>query len=520
MGWSEQRGRLWRARWHDPEGNLQGESGFASKKESDQYWQDREAEIRAGRYVDPRAGLITLQEWVNLWFPSLDLEPTTLKNYRYFLEGFILPVFGHRPLASLTYEEIATWTRELATVNGYAKRTAEDARTTFATCLSAAMPHRIQYNPAAKKKETGRKGVRRIEKATKRQKPWVRPLDAFRFAERCAALTGRWEDFVLQTMYYYTGARWGEGLALKPEHVADKLHLNSKLYELGGHFYTGHPKDGSIRALDLPPFLRELLDTITPRRCTCKPRERQPGDPEWCQGDTYLFLGPEGGHPRRSTYGRRVIRPAADGMHPATTDKGGKPMMPVLVDLSEGWPGTPVVAWPSPEKGLPYVPPRLAERSRGRKTLPPDTPIASWAPIMYGLTEHGLRHSHQTLMGESRIADVLRDERMGHSVEDDVRIASAMRDLYTHVSTVMRGELVDALTRHWQESCMGRVRLEQLWPEGFPRRSSAPGVDDLLAPYRQELIVPATSIQARTVARRRRPPHENPRSSGSRLGVI
>ncbi len=520
MGYSEKRGKTYRARWVNPEGKLESEPGFPSKKEADQYWQDREAEIRAGRYVDPRAGLITLHDWVAIWFPSLDLEPTTIANYRYFLEGFILPAFGHRTLVSLTYEEISTWARELVTVHEYSERTASDARTTFATCLSAAMPLRIQHNPAAKKKETGRKGLRRIKKAAAKKKPWLTPIQAFIFAERCAALTGRWEDFVLQILFYYTGARWGEGIALKPEHVADKLHLETKLYELGGHFYTGHPKDGSVRELDLPLFLRELLATITPRRCTCKPRVRKPGDPDWCVGGEYLFLGPEGGHPRRSTYGRRVVRPAADGMHPATTDKGGKPKMPVLVDLSEGWPGVPLVAWPKTEKGVPFVPPRLAERSRGRKTLSMDRPIASWSAVMLGLTEHGLRHGHQTLMGEERIADVLRDERMGHSVEDEVRIASAMRDLYTHISSVMRSELDEALTRRWQESCLQRVRLEKLWPDEAPRKSSAPGVDDLLATYRRDVIAPATSLQARTVARRRRPSQEIERSNGSQVGVI
>ena len=38
---------------------------------------------------------------------ALDLEPTTLSNYRYQIEVNILPEFGHRSLESLTPEEIA-----------------------------------------------------------------------------------------------------------------------------------------------------------------------------------------------------------------------------------------------------------------------------------------------------------------------------------------------------------------------------------------------------------------------------
>ncbi|WP_433226946.1 tyrosine-type recombinase/integrase [Microtetraspora malaysiensis] len=459
-------------------------SGFQTKRAAEQYAGDQEAAIRANRYVDPRAGAITVQEWVNLWFPSLDLEPSTLSNYRYFIQSHILPAFGPRPLASLTYEEIAAWEKDLVQVHGYARRTAVDARATFATVLSDAVPGRIQINPAAKKKAKGRKGVRRIAQAAEKKKAWADPLAAFLYAERCAALTGRWVDFVKQIAFVYTGARWSELLALGPGSIKDGLlNLDTKLYELSGRFYTGHPKDGSIRVIDLPPFLVELLSTIEARRCTCSPREMGPGDPPWCEGGEYLFLGPDGGHPRRSTYGRRVVRPAADGWHPARGNKGA---MPVLADVFNGWPGALVAPWPAAVKGQPYEAPRLAELSRGHKTLPSSTPIATWLPVARELTVHGLRHSHQTWMAEDRIADVLRDKRMGHTVEDDARIASLMRDHYTHVSEQMRAELIAALERRWVKSLVDRVDLEERWnAEGIPRRSSAPGVDDLLRPYRE-----------------------------------
>jgi hypothetical protein len=54
-----------------------------------------------------RAGQITLTEWVNGWYPALDLELTTLRNYRYLIDVLIRPAFGDRSLASLTAEEIS-----------------------------------------------------------------------------------------------------------------------------------------------------------------------------------------------------------------------------------------------------------------------------------------------------------------------------------------------------------------------------------------------------------------------------
>jgi integrase len=69
---------------------------------------------------------------------------------------------------------------------------------------------------------------------------------------------------------------------------------------------------------------------------------------------------------------------------------------------------------------------------------PVDMTLASWLPVLTGLTPHGLRHGHQTWMDEGRIADVLKSERMGHEVP-------GMRGVYSHVSTVMRAELTTAL---------------------------------------------------------------------------
>ncbi len=114
-------------------------AGFTSRKNVENYARDQEAAIRNNTYADPRAGRITLTDWVNRWFPALDLEPTTLRNYRYLIEVLILPAFGDRSLESLTPEEISTWERQLAE-GTYSRRTARDARSMLTTVLSDAVP--------------------------------------------------------------------------------------------------------------------------------------------------------------------------------------------------------------------------------------------------------------------------------------------------------------------------------------------------------------------------------------------
>lgn len=69
---------------------------------------------------------------------------------------------------------------------------------------------------------------------------------------------------------------------------------------------------------------------------------------------SYAFLGPGGGHFRRSGYGERFFRPAADGWHPR---RAKRPSMPVLVDASCSFPGRPVAPWPAVTAGEPFAMP-------------------------------------------------------------------------------------------------------------------------------------------------------------------
>ena len=74
MAYAEKRGNFWRARWKGPDGTLESQPGFTTRKAAEKYGRDQEAAIRSSTYVDPRAGRITLTDWVNLWFPAQDQD--------------------------------------------------------------------------------------------------------------------------------------------------------------------------------------------------------------------------------------------------------------------------------------------------------------------------------------------------------------------------------------------------------------------------------------------------------------
>src|SRR5215472_15945879 len=117
----------------------------------------------------------------------------------------------------------------------------------------------------------------------------------------------------------------------------------------------------------------------------------------------YAFLGPDGGHYRRSNYARRVFRPACDGRHEAAA---GCAARLVIADATV-WPGVPVAVWPAaephtgPGADTGYQPPR----GRGIRAVPEDARLVCWLPIKPGLTPHGLRHSHKTWMVEDGIPE-------------------------------------------------------------------------------------------------------------------
>ena len=468
MAYAEKRGNLWRARWRAPDGTLESKPGFTSRKDAENYGHDQEAAIRNNTYSDPRAGRITVTEWVNQWFPALDLELTTLSNYRYMIEVHILSEFGERPLASLTTEEISIWERRLIR-KGYSKRTAKDARSVLVTLLGDAIPRYIQVNPAQRRSGKGRKGLRRIERHEKAEKAWPTPLQALLIAERCAALSGQSTDFAMNIYVAYTGSRWSEVIGLPPECVhADQVAIDWKLYELNGRFYRGRPKDGSIRIADLPPFLAELLaDHLANAgnmKCTCRNTELP-----WCPGAEYVFLGPGRGHFRRSNYSERFFRPAADGWYLPRNGKNPRPAVPVLVTDCELFPGRPVPPWPLATLGEDFAPPTgrglvrlvndehtgrcqvcgrawprrldgtlIAHARRGRdrclgagQAPAEDMAVASWLPVLRGVRPHGLRHGLQTWMDEDGIPEVLKTERMGHEMP-------GMHGVYGHVSPGMR----------------------------------------------------------------------------------
>ncbi|GAA4237873.1 hypothetical protein GCM10022254_51490 [Actinomadura meridiana] len=101
-----------------------------------------------------------------------------------------------------------------------------------------------------------------------------------------------------------------------------------------------------------------------------------------------------------------------------------------------------------------------------------------WTPIATGLTPHGLRHSHRTMLEDLGIAPVLIDDRMGHK-------DGSVQRRYTHVTARMRQRLARKLTEEWEESLRARYRM---YPESLVTALNT--LLDAHAQAKNSLIIP------------------------------
>lgn len=231
-----------------------------------------------------------------------------------------------------------------------------------------------------------------------------------------------------------------------------------------------------------------------------------------------MFLSPGGSHYRRGPYGERYFHPAADGWYP---ERAHRTARPVLIDASAPFPGVPLAAWPAAVPGEAFIPPtgrgvarfvsdpENARCSVCRRTFPrrldglvishksngarcpgsgqvpgEDVALASWAPLIKGLTPHGKRHGHKVWMDEDQIADVLKSERLGHD-------EPGMRGVYGHVSPAMREELKAALQARWEQSLRQRAALSPVSAVLLLNRLLA-GVRPVTKPVRVRLYPKST----------------------------
>lgn len=356
MGYAERSGKGWRARWKAPDGSYPSESGFKTKSAAKLYADDQDAKIRAGRWIDPKAGEITLDDYVAKWLAVQDLAPRTAARYDSYYRNHVHPAFGRRQLKSIAPLEIDAFEKQLgkrrapATVAGV-------MQVLRLLMADAAHDRLIEFSPVRAKRRRGQ----RTAPDTRTRKGIAVELEAVQ-AIRARMMTA---VSVMVLMAAFTGMRWGEVAGARRKYLvlmpdapggASGYYLldpaEGGLHEAeNGVLAFGPTKTRRGRTIELPPFLVELLaaylDTLPPEQ-------------------ELLFPTPSGAPWRRSNFARQWWRPACDG-------------------------------WPE----------RSSPSGHG-------VALEAAPAIVERLRFHDLRHTHETWLAEDGIEKVARDERLGH----------------------------------------------------------------------------------------------------------
>jgi hypothetical protein len=158
MAWTEQTGtHSWRVRHHHRDASTGSIPGFHSEKAAKHYANDMETDQRRGLWIDPADSNTTLAAWVERWFPSLDLDPRALENYRSYLRCHLLPQFGETALRDITALDITTWTTD-STNAGYSPDTVTRWVKLLSMILTDAVDQHLNpNNPVHRRRRRGRR---------------------------------------------------------------------------------------------------------------------------------------------------------------------------------------------------------------------------------------------------------------------------------------------------------------------------------------------------------------------------
>lgn len=246
-------GRRYDVRLRDPSGRVYTRS-FATKREAENYRARELADRSRGAWVDPRRGVVTLEDWARSWMDLRpDLRVRTRELYRGLLNRHILPQLGDVELGKLSPSQVRAWHAQLQGDAGPgASTTAKAYRLLRAMMRTAVADEVIVRNPC----QVDRAGVERAAE---------RPIASIAEVEALAdVITCRLRALILVSAW--CGLRRGELLALQRKDVdllRKTIRVERAMHQLSdGTIVTGPPKtDAGRRTVAIPPHIVGDLET-------------------------------------------------------------------------------------------------------------------------------------------------------------------------------------------------------------------------------------------------------------------
>lgn len=274
--------------YRDHEGR-QRSATFATRRDAREFLTAAEADLRAGRWIDPRGGDVLLSEWIEAWLEGRGgVKASTAATDVSRLAVHVLPSLGEHRLRDLTPLTIRRWVTGLAAT--LAPKTIRNCHgLLFAVLADAVAEGFLRTNPCAgtplpevPHAEMTFLSHEQVDALLEAVDPHYRPL--------LLTLVG-------------TGLRWGEAAGLRVgrvDLVAGSLTVTETLHEVSGRLSYGTPKSrASRRKVSLPTAARAALVPLLTGRRKAEP----------------VFTTEAGVLLRRPNFARRVWRPAVAGAH-------------------------------------------------------------------------------------------------------------------------------------------------------------------------------------------------------------
>ena len=423
----------WRARYKKPDGTFGSESGFPTKKTAEEWAEEQEAAIRAGRWIDPELSRKNFGVFAREFMKARKPRGNTVDTRWRMLETVILPKWEHLPLFAFNWFEVEAW----ANAHPAHGTEIDHSVSLMSTILTAAVDAKhLMVNPLYGRRRSVSTGTpeSKAKKATAAARAKAKRAATAEAVLQLAERLGPARGLHVLTVGF-AGLRWGESNALDRstalgvrreaygagEWMCPVLHVEMELVE-----YNERDEDGnkigtkldleevktaeSLRDVDLPPFLAHLLQA---RRDDLPPIVQRDDLPP---KHAHLFSTDSGTYWRRGNWSK-VLRPAVNG-------RAGKPR-------------------------------RVGSAG-----------MEAWAPIMPGLTMDLLRHTHDTFQEQIGVKDPLAFEQAGHK-------RPGIKAVYQHPTVPMRIERLEGLQEIFEramrnlgwDGLWGRVNLTKWTPE-------------------------------------------------------
>ncbi len=291
----------YRARHEGTDGRWHSRT-FDRRVDAERWLSDQVSRTSHGTWIDPNAGLISLEEYSEAWLAAKSrLKPKTRQGYLSLLRSRILPELGDRRLATIDRAQVGSWVSKM-TRDGLSPSRIRQAHQCLAAILEQAVDDRlISQNPA-----------RRVELPRQAQ-----PEHRYLTSDQVERLAEAMPDPQYSTMVFvlaYGGLRWGELAALRRDRVdvlRRQLHVTEALAELGGRLEFGSHQDTPLTN-GLPSTVRCRNGRTAPQRCPARARfpgvhgtERRTAPvleheaPVLEPGEIKSWRGPGGDHPAR-----------------------------------------------------------------------------------------------------------------------------------------------------------------------------------------------------------------------------